>query len=111
MWYLKDKVSEREYKNSWCIFFISAPFLGGIFGAILYLIIIAGILSLGVGENSSQGFPDIDRPAVIVPIAALAVLIGNGQSKYLDESVISLCLLINRNDDTIPNSYIVHDNT
>jgi hypothetical protein len=72
MWYLKDKVSEREYKNSWLIFFISVPFLGGIFGALLYLIMLAGILSLGVGGNSPQGVPEIGRPAVIIPIAALA---------------------------------------
>ena len=71
LWYLKDKVSEREYKNSWWVFFVSVPFLGGIFGAIVYLIIIAGIWSLGVG-STSQGAPDINRPAVIIPIAALA---------------------------------------
>jgi hypothetical protein len=70
MWYLKDKVSEREYKNSWWIYFVSTPFLGGIFGAIIYLVMIAGILSLGVeqGDNELQ----INRPLVIVPIAALA---------------------------------------
>jgi hypothetical protein len=71
LWYLKDKVSEREYKNSWWTFFVSVPFLGGIFGAIVYLIIIAGIWSLGVG-STSQGPPDINRPAVIIPITALA---------------------------------------
>ena len=71
LWYLKDKVSEREYKNSWWIFFVSVPFLGGIFGAIVYLIILAGIWSLGVG-STSHGPPDINRPAVIIPIAALA---------------------------------------
>ena len=74
MWYLKDKVSEREYKNSWLIFFVSVPFLGGIFGALAYLIMLAGILSLGVGGNSSQGLTgvEISRPEVIIPIAALA---------------------------------------
>jgi hypothetical protein len=72
MWYLKDKVSEREYKNSWWIYFLSVPFLGGIFGAIVYLVIIAGLLSLGVGQNNDQGLPQINRPLVIVPIAALA---------------------------------------
>jgi hypothetical protein len=72
MWYLKDKVSEREYKNSWWIYFMSVPFLGGIFGAIVYLVIIAGLLSLGVGQSNNQGLPQIGRPLVIVPIAALA---------------------------------------
>jgi hypothetical protein len=72
MWYLKDKVSEREYKNSWWIYFVSTPFLGGIFGAIVYLVLIAGLLSLGVGQSSNEGLPQINRPLVIVPIAALA---------------------------------------
>jgi hypothetical protein len=54
MWYLKDKVSEREYKNSWLIFFVSVPFLGGIFGALAYLIMLAGILSLGVGGSGTN---------------------------------------------------------
>jgi hypothetical protein len=71
---LKDNVREREYKNSWLIFFVSVPFLGGIFGALAYLILLAGILSLGVGGNGSQGLNQIEisRPEVIIPIAALA---------------------------------------
>jgi hypothetical protein len=72
MWYLKDKVSEREYKNSWWIYFISTPFLGGIFGAIIYLVLIAGLLSLGVEQSSNEETLQINRPLVIVPIAALA---------------------------------------
>lgn len=72
LWYLKDKVSERQYKNSWCIFFLSVPFLGAIFGAIVYLILVAGLLSLGVGDQTNSSLPEISRPAVIIPIAALA---------------------------------------
>ena len=80
MWYLKDKVSEREYKNSWWIYFVSTPFLGGIFGAIIYLVMIAGLLSLGVGQNGSEETLQITRPLVIVPIGRLWLdLIGNGQ--------------------------------
>jgi hypothetical protein len=70
IWYLKDKVSERRYKNSWWIFFLSVPFLGGIFGAIIYLILIAGLLSLGVGQGDST-LSEINRPVVVIPIAAL----------------------------------------
>jgi hypothetical protein len=72
MWYLKDKLSEREYKSSWWIYFVSTPFLGGIFGAIIYLIMIAGLLSLGVGQSDNGETLEINRPLVIVPIAALA---------------------------------------
>lgn len=36
-WYLYDKVAERKYKRSFRIYFISAPFFGGLFGLIVYL--------------------------------------------------------------------------
>jgi hypothetical protein len=43
LWYLKDKVSDRKYRNSFRIYFISVPFLGGLFGAILYFLVVAGL--------------------------------------------------------------------
>ena len=46
LWYLKDKVSDRRYRNSFRIYFLSGPFLGRIFGAIVYLILISGVLIL-----------------------------------------------------------------
>lgn len=73
LWYLKDKVSERKYKNSFGPYFLSVPFLGAIFGAVVYLIIVAGLLSLGSTEQSGdQQFPKINRPLVIIPICAIA---------------------------------------
>jgi dolichol kinase len=39
LWYLKDKVSDRRYRNSLRIYFLRVPFLGGLFGAIVYFIL------------------------------------------------------------------------
>jgi hypothetical protein len=43
LWFLKDKVSDRRYRNSFRIYLISTPFLGGLFGAIFYFMIVAGL--------------------------------------------------------------------
>jgi hypothetical protein len=75
MWYLKDKVSDRRYRNSWRIYFLSVPFLGGIFGSIVYLVIVAGLAALNVptGPPSDGGQPlTIANPIAIIPLAALA---------------------------------------
>jgi hypothetical protein len=44
IWYLKDKVSDRKYRNSFQIYFLSVPFLGALFGALVYLIFLAGTI-------------------------------------------------------------------
>jgi len=46
LWFLKDKVSARQYKNSFRIYFLSVPFLGGLFGAMVYLVLVAGLFVL-----------------------------------------------------------------
>jgi hypothetical protein len=50
IWYLKDKVSDRKYRNSLRIYFLSAPFLGGLFGAILYFMIVAGLFIIAPAQ-------------------------------------------------------------
>jgi hypothetical protein len=50
IWFLKDKVSDRRYRNSFRIYLLSTPFLGGLFGAILYFILIAGLVVIAPGE-------------------------------------------------------------
>jgi hypothetical protein len=44
IWFLKDKVSDRRYRNSFRIYLLSAPFLGGLFGAIFYFLLVAGLV-------------------------------------------------------------------
>ena len=46
LWYLKDKVSDRKYRNSFQIYFLSVPFLGALFGALVYLLFVAGLFIL-----------------------------------------------------------------
>jgi chemotaxis protein histidine kinase CheA len=46
LWFLKNKVSTRKYENSFRIYFLSVPFLGGLFGALIYFILIAGVFIL-----------------------------------------------------------------
>jgi hypothetical protein len=50
LWFLKDKVSDRRYRNSFRIYFLSAPFLGGLFGAIVYFILVAGLIVIAPGQ-------------------------------------------------------------
>jgi hypothetical protein len=50
IWYLKDKVSDRRYRNSFRIYFLSAPFLGGLFGAILYFMLVAGLFIIAPAQ-------------------------------------------------------------
>jgi hypothetical protein len=45
LWFLKDKVGDRRYRKAWWIYFISVPFLGAIFGALVYFIIVGGLLA------------------------------------------------------------------
>lgn len=49
IWYLWRHVQARDYRQTWMIRYISAPFIGGIFGAIIYLIITAGLVVLAKG--------------------------------------------------------------
>jgi hypothetical protein len=50
LWFLKDKVSDRRYRNSFRIYLISTPFLGGLFGAILYFMIVAGLFIIAPAQ-------------------------------------------------------------
>ena len=80
LWFLKDKVSDRKYRNSFRIYFLSIPFLGGLFGAILYFILLAGVFILVPSQapntiESTQSastslnlLPTLD----IIPLATLA---------------------------------------
>ena len=53
LWFLKDKVSDRKYRNSFRIYFLSVPFLGGLFGAILYFVLISGLFILAPTQTTT----------------------------------------------------------
>ena len=50
IWFLKDKVSDRRYRNSFRIYLLSTPFLGGLFGAIFYFLLVAGLVIVLPGQ-------------------------------------------------------------
>jgi hypothetical protein len=66
IWYLWSSVQNRDYRNTWTIQYISAPFIGGILGAIVYIIIIAGLIIL---DTDTTGTP---RDFVVMGLAAFA---------------------------------------
>src|SRR5919197_5036558 len=65
LWKLWYRVNRREYSRPWIVYFASAPFLGGIFGALSYLFIRAGLILL-----TKQ--PDLQNHFAIIVFAAFA---------------------------------------
>jgi hypothetical protein len=66
IWYLYRIVPKGYYRNTWMIQYFSAPFIGGILGAIVYIIIIAGLVVL---DTDTEGKP---RDFVVMALAAFA---------------------------------------
>ena len=66
IWWLWRNVSDRKYRKTWMVWFISTPFLGGIFGAISYFLIFAGLLA--VSQNSNE----VLNPMIVIVVSALA---------------------------------------
>ena len=92
LWFLKEKVSERKYSNAYRIYFFSVPFLGGLFGAIMYFALLAGVFIVG-GQppafdmnagNSTQAAPDVETGNSTQ--AAPDVETGNSTQAAPDES-------------------------
>jgi hypothetical protein len=69
LWFLKDKVSDRRYRNSFRIYLISTPFLGGLFGALFYFLIAAGLFIIAPTQAPSA---ENVSTLAIIPLAALA---------------------------------------
>jgi hypothetical protein len=69
LWFLKDKVSDRRYRNSFRIYLISTPFLGGLFGALFYFLIAAGLFIIAPAQAPSA---ENVSTLAIIPLAALA---------------------------------------
>jgi hypothetical protein len=65
LWWLKERVDVLHFRDSWTIYFLSVPFLGGILGAIVYFLLVGGLLT--VTNNV-----DIMHPIPIIVLAALA---------------------------------------
>jgi len=67
LWYLKQNVDFKTFQNSWNIYYLSSPFIGGILGAIIYFIIIGGIITVTTTDVNIQH---------AIPIIVFATLAG-----------------------------------
>jgi hypothetical protein len=78
IWFLKEKVDERGFRKSWNVYFISVPFLGGILGGVVYLIIFAGLVILTGPSNLPTNATVASKTIVNTPtnpsISAIAII-------------------------------------
>jgi len=65
LWWLKERVDVLHFRDTWTIYFLSVPFLGGILGAIVYFLLVGGLLTVTNNVN-------IEHPIPIIVLAALA---------------------------------------
>lgn len=63
-----QNVSNLAYRKSWLIWAISIPFLGGIFGALVYFLLASGLLILSSGSTNIADINKIN-PYIIIAIA------------------------------------------
>jgi hypothetical protein len=54
IWHLWRNLNDRSYRRSWRMWFLCCPFLGAIFGAIVYLLIVVGLLIVAESEQVDQ---------------------------------------------------------
>jgi hypothetical protein len=66
LWYLWKNVDMKLYRRVWMVRFISTPLIGGVLGAIVYLMIVAGLLILS--ENKAN----VLNPTIVIVASALA---------------------------------------
>jgi hypothetical protein len=65
IWFLKRRVDDREFRNSWTLWYLSSPIIGGILGVIIYLVLIGGLITLSTSELS------IENSLVVMGVAAI----------------------------------------
>lgn len=66
LWWLRFNVARNNYRKGWNLHYISSPFIGGILGAIVYILILGGLVSV----TNQQLTPT--NSLAIIPIAAFA---------------------------------------
>jgi hypothetical protein len=68
LWKLWTRVNDRNFRQTWRIYFLSCPFLGGILGSIIYILIVAGLLVLS-GSTEVKGE---NQQLIVMGFAGLA---------------------------------------
>jgi hypothetical protein len=66
IWYLKRRVNDRGFRNSWILWYLSSPIVGGILGVITYLLIVGGLLTLSDSELNTE------NSLLVMAVAAIA---------------------------------------
>lgn len=66
LWWLWYNVNRGSVRKSWIVWFVSTPFIGGILGALVFLIVSGGLLVI-TGKNT-----EISNPLAIMVLSALA---------------------------------------
>lgn len=68
LWKLWTRVNKMYFRKVWRIYFLSCPFLGGIFGSIMYLLIIGGLLAI----SDASEINSINEELVVIGFAIVA---------------------------------------
>lgn len=57
VWYLKENVDDKKYRNSWVIWFLSSPFIGGVLGTAVYFFWTSGLISITKNDTTVANSP------------------------------------------------------
>jgi hypothetical protein len=76
IWFLKAITADRRYTNSWRVYFIVGPFIGAIFGAMIFFLVVGGLIVIGDEANSGSPINQSGSPINQLIIIALALLAG-----------------------------------
>ena len=71
-WGLWNSVNDRSYRNAWFIWFISLPFIGGILGTLVYLVITAGLIIISTDPEANNITNGVVNPTVVIVSSAFA---------------------------------------
>jgi hypothetical protein len=51
---LWNSASERKYRKAWTVWFIGAPVIGGLFGALIYTALLGGLVAVSPSQPTIE---------------------------------------------------------